>query len=141
MQIPTFTSHVLRELLTIVVLALPLAAWAGGAGPITRGELASRIESGSAPVVLDVRTHEEFLEGHIPGAVNIPLRELSRRLAEIDGLRANEVVLHCETGPRAGYADQILRGAGFTGLRALDGHMRAWREAGMAVTPRGCATC
>jgi rhodanese-related sulfurtransferase len=61
--------------------------------------------------LLDVRTPEEFAEGHIPGAVNIPVDELRRRLAEVP--RDREVAAYCQVGQRGYLATRILLQAGF----------------------------
>ena len=51
---------------------------------ISAAELHAQRESKAAPVVIDVRTPEEYASGHIPGAVNIPFDQVARRIAEID---------------------------------------------------------
>jgi hydroxyacylglutathione hydrolase len=120
--------------------ALVLAALACGpsgepaaSDAISAQELLTRLEAGSSPMVLDVRTAEEFGSGHIPGAVNIPHTELAERIDEIGPDRSSEIVVHCERGRRAGIADGLLSDAGFTTVRDLDGHMSGWREAGHPV--------
>ena len=60
--------------------------------PVSREELVRRSRAG-AVTVLDVRPPDEFALGHLPGALNIPLRELEARLAEIDP--AQEIVAYC----------------------------------------------
>ena len=92
-------------------------------------ELASRLDDGSAPFVLDVRTRAEYAEGHIAGAINIPHRELADRLDELDFETSAEVVIYCQAGPRAAHAAATLEEAGFTGVRDLEGHFRAWSAA------------
>ncbi|UXA15199.1 MBL fold metallo-hydrolase [Mycobacterium sp. SMC-8] len=63
------------------------------------------------PAVLDVRQSGEFAEGHIPGAVNIPLHELSKRLQDVpDG----EVWVHCASGYRSSIAASIIDRPGRT---------------------------
>ncbi|MDX1432986.1 MAG: rhodanese-like domain-containing protein [Gammaproteobacteria bacterium] len=94
------------------------------------GELAQEIQRAEAPMILDVRTVKEYRAGHIPGAVNIPIAELARRLAELEPYRARPMVVHCESGPRAWHAARMLYEAGFTEVHELAGHMRAWRGAG-----------
>jgi rhodanese-related sulfurtransferase len=66
---------------------------------------------GRRPYLLDVRTPEEFTEGHIPGAVNIPVDELRRRLGEIP--RDQEVAAYCQVGQRGYLATRILLQDGF----------------------------
>jgi len=97
---------------------------------IASSELAARIESGSAPLILDVRTAEEYSAGHIPNAVNITHTELSDRLAELEAFKNEEIVVHCKSGKRALLAEKVLLQAGFTQVRDLEGHMLQWQENG-----------
>ena len=65
-------------------------------------------------LVLDVRSQEEFQEGHVPGAINVPHDELASRLSELSGGTQRPVVVYCERGGRAGMAAEaakIMRGA------------------------------
>lgn len=61
--------------------------------------------------IVDVRTSQEFAEGHAPGSVNIPLQELSQRMEELKALPA-PLVLCCHSGARSGMAHDLLRAAG-----------------------------
>jgi rhodanese-related sulfurtransferase len=70
--------------------------------------------------VLDVRTPEEFAGGHIPGAVNIPVDELRRRLGEIP--RDREVAAYCQAGPRGHLATRILLQCGFLAANVGGGY-------------------
>ena len=103
----------------------------GTDAPIAAAELAARIEAGSAPLILDVRTPEEFAAGHIPGAVNIPHDQLASRLAELEAEESAEIVVHCQAGGRARSAGAVLTDAGYLRVRDLDGHMAGWRRAGL----------
>jgi rhodanese-related sulfurtransferase len=110
---------------------------AGGTPLIPGAELLARIDAADAPVILDVRTPEEFAEGHVPGAINISHDELAARLAEIESARDAEVVVYCRSGRRAGIAEELLRAEGFGNLKHLEGDMLAWLEAGRpTATPR-----
>lgn len=100
---------------------------------IEPSELASRIASGSAPTILDVRTPEEFAAGHIQGALNVPVNELPDRLASLKLSPSDEIVVHCQRGGRAASAESILRESGYTRIRDLSGHMEAWRSGGYPV--------
>lgn len=103
------------------------------AAPVAAQELAKRIGDGGAPVVLDVRTPEEYAAGHIPGAINIPHDELATRLTEIPGAKSAEIVVHCQSGRRAGTAESILVQEGYTGVRDLQGHFAGWVQEGLPV--------
>jgi ArsR family transcriptional regulator len=80
--------------------------------------------------VIDVRPPEEFAQGHIPGALNIPLDQLERRLGEIPNDR--EAVAYCR-GPWCVLSFEAvarLRAAG-RGARRLDDGWPEWRKAGL----------
>ena len=96
--------------------------------PITPIQLADRIREGSAPLVLDVRTPQEYAQGHIPGAVNIPHDELPTRLDELPISEPDEVVVHCRSGRRARLAEDVLRERGYSNIRDLTGHWEAWQK-------------
>jgi len=100
---------------------------------MTAAELVARIESGSAPVVLDVRTAEEYEAGHIPGAINISHTELGGRLSELEVYKDKEIVVHCGAGGRASLAEEILLEEGFADVRDLEGHMQKWQENGYPI--------
>lgn len=123
----------MRNLVAAVLVTTTLACSAADPAPgsvIESAELLQRIADKTAPVILDVRSAEEFAAGHIPGAVNIPHTELAQRLPSMALRPGQEIVVHCESGRRAGLAATVLREAGYTKLRNLSGHMRAWRAAG-----------
>jgi rhodanese-related sulfurtransferase len=101
--------------------------------PVTREELARRLQDGDNLVVLDVRPAAEYAAGHLPGAVSIPVAELRRRLAELPADR--EVVAYCR-GPYCAFAHEavvLLREAGVLARRLEDG-LPEWQAAGLAVT-------
>jgi rhodanese-related sulfurtransferase len=83
--------------------------------------------------VIDVRSPEEFVgeQGHIAGALNVPLGELPTRLAEIDPARARPIALVCRTDRRSASAATLLAAQGYTAARPLRGGMTAWHERGM----------
>jgi rhodanese-related sulfurtransferase/DNA-binding transcriptional ArsR family regulator len=101
--------------------------------PVTREELARRLEDGEPVVILDVRPAGEYAAGHVPGAVSIPVEELHRRLAELP--RDREIVAYCR-GPYCAFAHEaveLLRDEGFAARRLEDG-LPEWQAAGLAVT-------
>jgi ArsR family transcriptional regulator len=98
---------------------------------VTRRELMRRVKDGLV-TVLDVRPEDEFALGHLPGAVNIPLAALKRRLGELDAER--EVVAYCR-GPYCVLSYEavaFLRGRGFR-VRRLEDGLPEWRAAGLPV--------
>ncbi len=92
--------------------------------PVSREELQARIKDGLV-TVLDVRPEDEFASGHLPGAVNVPLSQLRKRLTELP--KRQEVIAYCR-GPwcvLAFEAVAMLREAGAEGAAA------GWRPARM----------
>jgi phage shock protein E len=71
-------------------------------------------------LVVDVRTPAEFASGHHPRAVNIPVDEVAKRLAEF-GDKQKPVVLYCQSGNRSGRAKQNLEAAGYTAVTNAGG--------------------
>jgi rhodanese-related sulfurtransferase len=101
--------------------------------PVTREELARRLQDDEDLVVLDVRPAPEHAAGHLPGAVSIPVEELRRRMAELP--RDREIVAYCR-GPYCAFAHEavaVLREEGFTARRLEDG-LPEWQAAGLAVS-------
>ena len=99
---------------------------------ITAVELSERIGTGDAPLILDVRSVSEFEAGHIPGATHIPHDQMKARIGELPEDRTLEIVVHCQSGRRAEFAEAELIAAGYENVRDLDGHWASWSAAGLA---------
>ena len=97
-----------------------------GEGPGAAGDgLREAVRSGaSGLVVVDVRSPGEFAAGHVEGARNIPVSEISRRTKEL-GPTDRPIVLYCASGSRSAMAKRTLRGAGYSKVYNL-GSMRNW---------------
>lgn len=72
-----------------------------------------RAKLAGGALVLDVRGPAEYAAAHYPGAHNLPVEELSGRLAEL-GDRGQSVVVYCASGARSAQAAKILKAAGFS---------------------------
>lgn len=99
--------------------------------PVTCEQLMARIGAGDV-IVFDVRPADEYLAGHIPGAVSVPLDQLDAALAGIP--KRAEIVAYCR-GPYCVLAPQALerlKGKGYR-ARRLDQGMPEWRLAGLPV--------
>ena len=70
--------------------------------------------------LLDVRSPEEFGGGHIDGAINIPIQELSGRVDELDD-KNHQIVVYCQSGGRSAMAKRLLERDGFTSVHDLGG--------------------
>jgi phage shock protein E len=118
------------------LLAASSTAAAQQAPTMQVGELLARIEEGTQPVILDVRTREEYAEGHIVGAINIPYDEVADRASELELSLEDELVVYCRSGRRAAAAEATLFELGYTNLKDLEGSVVGWTEAGYPlVTP------
>lgn len=115
----------MRIALTLaVVLAIGVAAYLvfGRGREIQGGDARKLVAAGAR--LLDVRSPEEYARGHLPDALNIPVQELDRRLAEV-GPADRELVVYCRSGHRSSRATEILRQHGFSKVHNL-GPMTAW---------------
>lgn len=85
------------------------------------------MSAGAAATLVDVRETHEFSVSHLPGAINIPLPELPRRLADLP-LHCSTVFI-CRSGARSWAAAKLAASAGHTSLAHLEGGMLAWTAA------------
>ena len=128
----------------MMVTILPLKAGlpVSASDQITVDILAEQIAQGSAPLILDVRSPEEYAAGHIPGAINIEYRQVPDQIASIKSylnqpveaqpVEAQPIVVYCERGIRAGRAETALTEAGLPVLH-LRGDMSAWRASELPI--------
>jgi hydroxyacylglutathione hydrolase len=87
--------------------------------------------------VVDVRNSSEWDAGHIPGSVNVPLGRLPETLDRIPADRP--LVVHCQSGGRAGVAVGFLKANGFDDVRHLEGDFAAWTAERRAVEAKPAA--
>lgn len=84
-------------------------------------------------VILDVRGRDEFAEGHIQGALNIPHDEVEAHTEKLKSYR--QIYIHCHAGKRAEIASAALKAKGFDNLICIAGSgMADWLAAGYPVT-------
>lgn len=87
-------------------------------------ELAAELRQGASILLVDVRSHEEFAQSRIEGAVHLPLAELPQRLSELSSQQ--EIVLYCKSGVRSARALEVLVNSGFSRVRSLSGGLISW---------------
>lgn len=84
---------------------------------------------GASEVILDVRRADEFAQGHIKGALNIPVDQVAGHVEELK--KYARVFIHCKRGGRAKTAFDLLAGAGLTNLTCIsEAGMDQWIERG-----------
>ncbi|OIO70214.1 MAG: rhodanese-like domain-containing protein [Zetaproteobacteria bacterium CG12_big_fil_rev_8_21_14_0_65_55_1124] len=133
-----------RVLLSMTLIAaLPLMAAACGMGEQTPdgyenapiSHVHEHVVMGEASpipfILLDVRTPEEYAEGHIQGAILIPLQVLAERLAEVP--KDKQVYVYCHSGRRSAMASKLLTEHGYTRIENVMGGITAWKDAGYEV--------
>jgi rhodanese-related sulfurtransferase len=112
------------------------AAAGAAASPVRDVEVAALkadLDRGAAPVLVDVRTPEEFGAGHVSEARNIPMDALEARIGEL-GAPGTEVYVICQSGGRSAAASRTLAARGYRAVNVLGG-TAAWRAAGYPVAP------
>ena len=106
--------------------------------PVAPADAAAAIAAADPPQVLDVRSAEEFAQGHVPTAMLIPHDELAARLGELD--RDRPILLYCRSGRRADLAEKVLVEHGFD-VRQIEGSWLRWEAEALPVegapTPAG----
>ena len=105
---------------------------ARGGRAVTPQELVNLVNRDGA-VVVDVRDANEFSQGHIVDAINVPHTALTNRLCELEKYKEKPVVLACKMGQHAGSAGTTLRKAGFQHIVRLKGGVAEWRNQNLPV--------
>lgn len=90
-------------------------------------ELAAARESG---LLVDVREPDEYFDGHVPGAVLIPMGQLANRMGELD--KTSPVFVVCASGNQSSAMTDLLRGAGFDAV-SVAGGTGAWTRSGRPI--------
>ena len=133
-QVEFFRQNVLLIGLAIgsgLALLLPMLSRSAAGISVLSVTEAVMLMSRKSALVLDVREPDEFAQGHLQGARNVPLSQLSARLKELEKFRDKPVLVVCERGRRANAAAKLLKAQSFTALNVLKGDMQAWIEAKM----------
>ncbi|MSO99876.1 MAG: rhodanese-like domain-containing protein [Acetobacteraceae bacterium] len=97
-------------------------------------DLRRHLDANEPAVPIDVRQPEEFTAppGHLPGAINVPLAELSGRIAEVSA-HQKPIVLVCKTDRRSARVAEILIAAGVPDVSILRGGTDGWHERGLPL--------
>ena len=98
---------------------------ARGGRSVTPQELVNLVNRDGA-IVIDVRDANDYSQGHIVDAVNVPHSSLGTRISELEKFKSRPVVVACKMGQHAGAAGTILRKAGFENVTRLKGGIAEW---------------
>jgi rhodanese-related sulfurtransferase len=119
----------LGVLVVVVIGFLLLRPQTASSVEITPAQAYAKFQQGA--YFLDVRTQDEWNQGHIAGSTLIPLDELQNKLTELP--RDREMVVVCRSGVRSKEGVSILQKAGFTRVSCLSGGLLAWKAAGYPI--------
>lgn len=91
-----------------------------------------------ADLLIDVREADEFQEGHIPGAVNIPRGILEFKLTNDPALenRGLNIVIYCKNSGRSALSARAMKEMGYVHVQSIAGGIEAWQEAGKPIVKR-----
>jgi len=114
---------------------------------ITVDELAEQLESGNPPLLVDVRSMDEYQGidetykyGHIPSAMLFPILDLESKLDELEEYKDREIVTICPGGGMSLVAVDVLNDAGFKIVRSLKGGTDAWHKKGYPMVTSGSSS-
>ena len=100
---------------------------------VTSREAADLIKN-EGPIILDVRTQNEYNRGHLPNSVLIPVQEIQRRYKELSNYKDREILIYCATGNRSTVASKILIDNGFKHIVNMRGGIYDWSKENYPVT-------
>jgi rhodanese-related sulfurtransferase len=95
---------------------------------MTAAEVVARLGTPRAPLMVDLRTPPEFAIAHLPGAVNIPLSELVKRLDEVLPAEGHELLIYCLNGSRTRQAEPLLYAHDINNYYHLEGSLEGWLQ-------------
>ena len=126
-----------RYLMLLLVLSLSQVSGASDylSPGISADELSESLGTPEAPLVVDVRKPAEYAIAHIPGAINIPLTELSERLDELRG--EDGVLIYCFNGSRTREAENTLFEHNIDDFYHLEGTFEKWLQGSYPVEKGG----
>ncbi|MBE2282397.1 MAG: rhodanese-like domain-containing protein [Prosthecobacter sp.] len=123
----------MKTLLTALLFLLPAALFAADPVKHVKADDAAKIIAEGNVTIVDVRTPDEFKDGHIKGAKNIDIMsdDFQAQLAKLD--KTKPTLVHCQAGGRSTRSLPIFQKLGFTHLIHLDEGFGGWEAAGKPV--------
>jgi rhodanese-related sulfurtransferase len=124
----------IKNLITLAFSLFSAVVFASETPQISQNELLTALKSPDHNiVVLDVRSAEEFANGHLVDAINVSHNTVAENLNQLSQYKNSTVVVHCRSGYRASIAERILAKNGFENLRHLTGDMNGWLDAKLPI--------
>jgi rhodanese-related sulfurtransferase len=124
-----------------VLIAVALTSGGMLLWPVLRGGMGGGLGAAGAvhlinrekAIVVDVSEPDEYAAGHVGGARSVPFAQLEQRLPEVVKNKGLPLILVCATGARATRAVAVAKKLGYDKAQALDGGLRAWKDANLPV--------
>jgi len=113
-------------LLLLVVGALAVQADDFMSPGMSAADVKARLGTPQAPLMVDLRTPPEFAIAHLPGAVNIPLPELEKRVDEVRPVQGRDLLIYCLNGSRSRQAEPLLYAHDINMFYHLEGELEGW---------------
>jgi glyoxylase-like metal-dependent hydrolase (beta-lactamase superfamily II)/rhodanese-related sulfurtransferase len=137
LTMPTHVTEALRTNMSGGKTVAQMLSDAAASVPfMSMAQLKAAIDAGHTDmIVLDVRELDAYATGHIPGALHLPRGQLELRVNDELKDPTRRILVCCEFGRISTLATATLRSMGYTGAVALDGGLKAWREAGYPLKP------
>jgi len=126
----------MRVVLQYLILAVFLSmscSFAQAASELVSPKEAFTLSTEKKAVIVDVREDDEWNEGHIAGAIHIPLKQLNGRLSELQQYKDTSIITQCRSGGRSAKALDVLKAAGFSKVYDMEGGIVAWSKDGLAT--------
>lgn len=112
--------------LVVSGLAMSFMSRGDSKGLVSYEELQQKLTDKAPIVLLDVRTQEEFNNGHIPGALLLPYDEIDQKAAQLLPEKEKEIIIYCRSGRRSAIAKDSLEALGYTNVKDFGG-MNRWQ--------------
>lgn len=116
----------LKNFLLIMLCVLGILGCKSQSDFVSQADLKQKISASDKNyTLLDVRSSQEYSQGHIQGALHIPHTQVKQNLDKLD--KNKQIIVYCQSGYRADKAIEILKQDGFTKVFHLQGDWAAWR--------------
>lgn len=112
--------------LVVIGLAMSFMSRGDSKSLVSYDELQQKLNDKDPIVLLDVRTQEEFNNGHIPGALLLPYDEIDQKAAQLLPEKEKEIIIYCRSGRRSAIAKDSLEALGYSNVKDFGG-MNRWQ--------------
>ena len=113
-------------ILVVIGLAMSFMSRGDSKSLVSYDELQQKLNDKAPIVLLDVRTQEEFDNGHIPGALLLPYDEIDKKALQVLPEKEKEIIIYCRNGRRSAIAKDSLEALGYTNVKDFGG-MNRWQ--------------